>query len=328
MELLTLQSLPGYLRTKGWIDPSSPPKITPIAGGVSCHLFRVETKKRTFILKQALEKLAVAVDWHSDPSRIFQEIDCLEWVAKSIDAKVVPRLFDRDDGQFLFLMECAPDPAENWKQHLLRGDIGPGFAERIGEFLGNIHTRTHGDPWIRERFADPSRFDELRLDAYLRFTARKHPNLAAHFHEEINALSTARIALVHGDFTPKNFLVLPGGGFWILDWEVAHFGHPVFDVASCLNHLLIKSLFLPEHREKFFDASRMFWAAYRSQSTLVTFPHLGSMIGMLMLARIDGKSPVEYVKTEELKQRLRTVAKRLILETVDDLSRMLEVVKG
>jgi aminoglycoside phosphotransferase (APT) family kinase protein len=326
MELLTPQSLAGYLRSKGWIDPSSTPKIAPVAGGVSCHLFKIETKARKFIIKQALEKLEVAADWHSDPSRIFQEIDCLEWIVRYIDASVVPRVLGRDDGNFLFLMECAADASENWKQQLLRGEVDPGFAERIGGFLGQLHTRTQGDPWIERRFADQSRFDELRLDAYLRFTARKHADLAEHFDEEIKTLSSARVCLVHGDFTPKNFLVLPGGGFWVLDWEVSHFGHPVFDVASFLNHLLIKSLFLPQYRENFFEAARMFWAAYRAKSTLVTFPHLSRMTGMLMLARVDGKSPVEYVKTEELKARLRGMARNLILHPAPNLEELLQCV--
>ena len=328
MELFTTESLPGYLRSKGWTGSSENPRVVQLPGGVSCHLFRVETGERNFIVKQALERLEVKVEWLSHPSRIFQEIDCLEWVAKHIDPRTVPKVLGRDDEHFLFLMAIASDGAENWKQCLLRGDVDPGFAEKVGDFLGRLHALTHNDVQIAKRFEDKSRFEELRLDAYLRFTSRKHSDLEPLFTEEIEKLSSARISLVHGDYSPKNFLVLPDGGFWFLDWEVAHYGHPAFDVAFCLNHFLIKSLFLPDCRDSFLEAARLFWAAYRAKSaeagTLVTFPHLGRLTGMLMLARIDGKSPVEYVTSEDLKQRLRTIAKKMILEPVEEMKQLVE----
>lgn len=298
-----------------------------MAGGVSCHLFRVQTPERTFIVKQALEKLEVKVEWLSNPSRIFQEIDALDWAARDINPKAVPKVLGRDDENFLFLMECAPAGSENWKEHLLAGKVDPTFAEKVGDFLGRVHMGTHESVEIGKRFADKSRFEELRLDAYLHFTSRKHQDLQSLFDEEIEKLSDAQISLVHGDYSPKNFLVLPRGGFWILDWEVAHYGHPVFDVAFCLNHLFIKSLVLPQHRDAFLETARMFWAAYRAQSTLVTFPHLGQLIGMLMLARVDGKSPVEYVTANPMKERLRSVAKKLILEPAEDFKLLAEIVK-
>jgi len=324
MELLTAAALPDYLRSMGWTQPSDAPTVIRLPGGVSCHIFKVETGERSFVLKQALEKLEVKVEWLSHPSRIFQEIDCLEWVAQHVDPKTVPKVLGRDDARFLFIMAVAPEGAENWKQHLLRGEVDAAFAEKIGDFLGRVHALTHEDAKIQKRFADKSRFEELRLDAYLRFSSRQHLDLEPILSEEIERLSAAQIALVHGDYTPKNFLVLPKGGVWILDWEVAHFGDPAFDVASCLNHLLIKSQFLPEHRESFLEAARLFWAAYRARSSLVTFPHLGRLTGMLMLARVDGKSPVEYVTDDRLKERLRQVARKFILEPVEEMKQLVE----
>jgi 5-methylthioribose kinase len=225
-------------------------------------------------------------------------------------------------------MECAPVGSENWKQRLLSGRVDAGFSERVGDFLGRVHMLTRSNAAIQSRFRDQSRFDELRLDAYLRFTARKHPELAPFFDDEVRQLSRARICLVHGDYSPKNVLILPSGGFWVLDWEVAHIGHPAFDCAFCLNHLLIKAQFLPEHREELLEAARAFWAAYRSQSALVTFPHLGRMIGMLMLARVDGKSPLEYVTDDPLKQKLRSIAGKLIQDPPEDLKSLLTAPNG
>jgi hypothetical protein len=66
------------------------------------------------------------------------------------------------------------------------------------------------------------------------------------------------------------------------------------------------------------DAAREFWktlvAELGSERTrdfeVMTLRHLGG----LMLARIDGKSPVEYIRDEETKERVRRAAKRIIRE--------------
>lgn len=326
MTPLTPETLPDYLASTGWVGPGEPLRIERLAGGVSCAIFRVHAADRRFVLKQALEKLLVKVEWLSNPSRIFAEIDCLGWVARRIEADRVPRVLGRDDSRFLFIMEAAPDDAETWKQEMLRGEVDPEFAEAVGDFLGVVHESSSGDASVADRFRDKSRFEELRLDAYLRHTSKFHPQLAERFEEEIERLSEAKICLVHGDYSPKNMLILDGG-FWVLDWEVAHYGDPVFDAAFCLNHLLIKSLFLPGRREAFFEAARAFWAAYRGRSSLVTFPRLAGLTGMLMLARVDGKSPVEYVRTDDLRARLRTTARRLIEQPAEGMEALIERVK-
>ncbi|MGH9667806.1 MAG: phosphotransferase family protein, partial [Bryobacteraceae bacterium] len=166
-----------------------------------------------------------------------------------------------------------------------------------------------------ESLGDLTVFDQLRLDPYYRATARNHPDLAAFFETLISDACQRRMALTHGDWSPKNFLV-DGNGVMAIDFEVIHFGDPSFDAAFLLNHLLLKSFHRPEWTEAYVRAARRFWETLSAALPpdakwfpAATAAHLGG----LMLARIDGKSPVEYLRSDEVRDRVRRFARDLIL---------------
>jgi len=110
---------------------------------------------------------------------------------------------------------------------------------------------------------------------------------------------------VHGDYSPKNMLI-SGPRLVILDCEVAWFGDPAFDVAFLLNHFMLKALYLSARRDAFFALAQTAWTTYarelgdaRSAEVGRTAPRL---LLMLMLARVDGKSPVEYLRDDASKK--------------------------
>ena len=88
-------------------------------------------------------------------------------------------------------------------------------------------------------------FHDIRLEPYLVATAGGHPDRADGA-AAAGARSRPRpgAALVHGDVSPKNILVGPAGPVF-LDAECAWYGDPAFDLAFCLNHLLLKCLWTP-----------------------------------------------------------------------------------
>ncbi|MBI3210765.1 MAG: phosphotransferase [Candidatus Solibacter usitatus] len=152
-------------------------------------------------------------------------------------------------------------------------------------------------------------FDELRLDPYYRFTASRHPKLAHYFHAAIARCGEQRCALVHGDWSPKNMIV-DGPRLTAIDFEVIHFGDPSFDSAFLLNHLLLKSFHQPQHAPRLLEAARTYWDGIRpvmdlNEGTLLHLP-------LLLLARVDGKSPAEYIREEAVKKRVREFALELL----------------
>ena len=195
----------------------------------------------------------------------------------------------------------APEDHPLWKAELLAGTVDAGFAAAVGRDLAIIHARSAADPATPAAFANDDTFEAIRIEPYLRATGRAHPELAARFDALPRTTLTTKRALVHGDISPKNILQSPAGPVF-LDAECAWFGDPAFDLAFCLNHLLLKGA-----REGVDKAPYI--AAFSALAVrLSRWRRLGERNGnrsargpllpALFLARVDGKSPVEYLTGE------------------------------
>ncbi len=292
-----------------------PCSATFLGGGVSNTVLLIESPDRRFVLKQSLGKLRVQQDWFSDRARIFRESSAMRQLARVFPPGSVPDILFEDRDNYLFAMTAAPPDAEPWKDLLLRGEVNPNTAESIGRLLGAMISNTWKSEAAEAEFGDQTIFDELRLDPYYRSTAARHPDLAAWFHRLIDESQSRRYSLVHGDWSPKNFLVC-GASVMAIDFEVIHFGDPSFDAAFLLNHLLLKSFYRPGNSVALREAALRFWNIVQAAIPRpndwfepATIQHLGA----LLLARIDGKSPAEYIREESLRTEIRAFARRLIL---------------
>ena len=82
----------------------------------------------------------------------------------------------------------------------------------------------------------------------------------------------------------------------LLDCEVAWYGDAAFDPAFFLTHLFLKELW---HRPRQAGMRRMvdeFWSAYLAARPVPDLDQrVARLLLMLLLARVDGKSPVEYL---------------------------------
>lgn len=315
---LTVSSAPSYLASRGF-DPASL-KISELAGGVSNIVLLVEHPGGRLVLKQALPQLRVEQEWFSDMRRIFAECAALRAVAPLLPAGSVPEVLFEDEPFFAFAMTAAPAGAQSWKTQLLAGAADDRIASQVAAILGALIRNTWQSPEMAARFDNLQIFDELRLDPYYRRMQSIAPDLAPHFEMLIENCRKRRVSLVHGDWSPKNILAHDGRAIAI-DFEVIHFGDPSFDAAFMLNHLLLKTFHgLPDTRR----LARVFWdrlteeipqAPWFEQATL---QHLAG----LLLARMDGKSPAEYLRDPGLKERVRRFGRKMIQDppaTVDEV---------
>ncbi len=289
-------------------------RVIPLGGGVSNVVLLVETGSKRLVVKQALERLKVKEEWLSDPRRTLRECASIRQLAAHLPAGAVPSILFEDQENCIYGMTAAAADAEDWKTQLLRGEIRPAVAANIGATLGAImQTTSSGSAW-QEQFGDQTVFDQLRLDPYYRFTATRHPDLKPQFDAIIASASTRRYCLVHGDYSPKNFLVA-GNAAMAIDFEVVHFGDPSFDAAFLLNHLRLKSFFRPQWAVEYAVAAAAFWQALQPAVAELDWfePATIAHLGGLMLARIDGKSPAEYIAEDALRQQVRQYARNLML---------------
>ena len=315
--------LDAALRRLGLLGAGSSARWTPLAGGVSSDIWRVELPDRTVCVKRARPVLAVAVEWRAPVERSESEVGWLE-VAREVCPEAVPRVLGHLEEEHLFAMEHL-DPVQfpGWKQELAKGCIDAEFAAKVGAVLGTIHAYTAGSAPLAARFATDALFHSLRIEPYLEATAIAHPDLAPRLGELAARTAATRLALVHGDVSPKNLLVGPSGPVF-LDAECAWFGDPAFDVAFCLTHLLLKCRWLPAQRTGFLHCFDAFAAAHAARVDWEPVEKLearvATLLPALLLARVDGKSPVEYLTDERDRGRTRDVARELLAQPEEALS--------
>ena len=286
--------------------------VSPLAGGVSSDIYRVDLPSGvTVCIKRALPKLKVAADWRAPVSRNRWEAEWMR-VAGAIAPSAVPRVLGEDRDAGCFAMEYfPPDRFSTWKTRLARGSIDAADATRVGDTLGRIHAATADRGEVAARFATDDIFYDIRLEPYLIATAHAHPRFAPRLREMVETTRRTKRTLVHGDFSPKNILCGPAGPV-IVDAECAWFGDPAFDLAFVLNHLLLKGAWQAQWKSRYLDAFQALSSAYLSHAAWEPSGQLearaAALLPALMLARIDGKSPVEYITEPAIKEHVRAFA--------------------
>jgi aminoglycoside phosphotransferase (APT) family kinase protein len=294
-----------------------------LTGGISSDIWRIDLPSGAICAKRALAKLRVAADWRAPVERNIYEA---RWMQRANAAApgAAPRVLGQDAQAGVLAMQYFP-PARHklWKTELRDGRADAGFAALVGRRLARIHAASAAEPQSATEFPTDDIFYDIRLEPYLVATARRHPDCASVLQMLVNVTRSEKRAMVHGDVSPKNILYGPGGPVF-LDAECAWWGDPAFDLAFCLNHLLLKCLWTPSARDGFlacFDALATAYladVAWEVPSALET--RAAHLLPGLFLARVDGKSPVEYITCEQDKNRVRRVARALLVKPVDRLS--------
>lgn len=313
------EEIAGWLREAGLAGPDERPPVTPLAGGVSSDVFRVDLASGPVCVKRALPQLKVAADWRAPVERSANEAAWLR-VVRQLGGPVVPDVLAEDPQRHLFAMSWF-EPASHpvWKAELAAGRIDPAFAAEVGRALATAHARTADSPKLARAFATDAMFVSLRIEPYLTHTAVAHPPLATRLGEIAGTTLSTKRALVHGDVSPKNILAGPEGPVF-LDAECAWYGDPAFDIAFCANHLLLKAVWMPHYAPAYAEAFDALVGDYL-EGVLWEPPEAlearaAPLLAALLLARIDGKSPVEYLTTEPDKARVRAAAAALLARPV------------
>ena len=303
--------LEGFLIANGLARSGEPQAWTVLSGGVSSDIWRVDLPGRSLCVKRALPKLRVQDDWEAPPDRNLYEWRWFSTVRGWIpDAAPEPLAFDPDK-RLLAMAFLPPEDHPLWKAEMLAGRVDVDFAAQVGERLGRIHAQSAADPALAAEFASDDGFFALRIDAYLLATARRRPEVSAEIEALAMRTAALKLALVHGDATPKNILKGPRGPVF-LDAETAWWGDPAFDAASVLNHLLLKRLVVKDRAGELNASFTAMAAAWLHQidfePRMEAEGRAAALLPALLLARVDGKSPVEYITTDAERDLVRRTA--------------------
>ncbi len=318
IDIENFDSLRQYLIGRGHIKLDETISFKNLLGGVSNRVVRVGwSDGRGWVLKQALAKLRVDLDWFSNPDRIGVEAKATRWLNLLAPKGTTPMFIFEDMANHLMAVEAIPEESENWKSVLLSSRIVSDHFEQFGLLLGTIHRQSsEAAPTIFKIFEDTTYFESLRLEPYYLYAAEKAPAAAVFLNALVQETIRHKNSLVHGDFSPKNTLIYRGR-LILLDYEVVHFGDPGFDVGFALTHFLSKANHLRSERDRIGAAAALFWNVYRRAIDSLEWAQtlepraVRHTLGCL-LARVVGKSPLEYLTHREA-ERQQVVVLQLIV---------------
>ena len=346
MHTLDLDNCLKYLREKSLVDRDEAIAIELLTGGVSNVVFRVQREAGDeFVLKQARGQLRVAQPWFCSVERIWREAEVLRICSARLEDQTgigAARVLFEDRENYVFTMQAAPREHTTWKHRLMSGEVNHETASACGRMLGRLHAATWGDSELAEKLGDRQFFFDLRVDPYYRRVAEVHSDLREELAELIASLDANRHCLVHGDFSPKNLLVWddPSPHLMLIDCEVGHYGDPAFDLGFMLSHLALKAVYFqrqqPDVVARALSLVASFWSAYGDEIRHVISPNdldvlqkraVRNLAGCL-LARIDGKSPVEYLVGEEQQDLVRQLARALFAQQAGNVQSATEEIGG
>jgi aminoglycoside phosphotransferase (APT) family kinase protein len=304
-----------FLRDHRLAGAREVPAAQALTGGVSSDIWRVELERGAVCVKRALARLRVAQMWEAPVERNRYEAEWMRIAGEAVP-QAVPRLLAHDAR--MFAMEyLEPGRHPVWKDELRAGRADAAFAAAVGERLCAVHAATAGHRQVAAAFATDAIFHAIRLEPYLVAAGARHPALNERLLFLVHRTAHTRLCLVHGDVSPKNVLCGPRGPIF-LDAECAWYGDPAFDLAFCLNHLMLKCLWVPQATTRYLDCFDALRSAYLPginwEAPEALEARTATLLPGLLLARVDGKSPVEYLGSEDLRDIVRRAARRFLVD--------------
>jgi 5-methylthioribose kinase len=302
-----------YLRKRRLLTGEATVEI--LTGGVSCVVLAVSNADVDLVVKQALPELKTKAKWVADQRRAIVEANAMR-VYYQISPDSVPELVDSDPDEFTLTMSRLPRSCTNWKIDMLEGRIHPEMGSELGLILAKWHNFGAISPEIKVEFMEDSLFEQLRVAPFYRAVAAVNPQLVEVINLLIAEITQIKVTLVHGDFSPKNIMATSENRPIVLDFEVAHTGNPVFDLAFLLAHLLCKTIRTKDRREKdlLISTATQFLTKYQKTAQLSVAKSLPQHIALIALARVEGVSPVNYLD-EASQQRLVAITKTALLDS-------------
>jgi 5-methylthioribose kinase len=329
-----------YLRQSGRIDAGESVTVRELTGGVSNVVLLIERTSpgalgspslpARFVIKQSRPQLRVPQPWFCSVERNWREVEVLDECYRALvghpagDTNVcVPKLLFSDRENFLFAMTAAPADHVTWKQRLLAGSVEMDIVAACGRTLGRLHAATWRNGDVAGRLGDRSLFEALRIDPYYQAITTVYCHLQREIEQLIESVATHSLCLVHADFSPKNVLVYETGErteLLLIDFETGHYGDPAFDLGFFTSHLVLKAFYHAPGHEPFAQLLDMFWASYRPVlATVAEANELADLeqraarnLAGCLLARLDGKSRVEYLTDNAKRAAVRALATDLL----------------
>jgi 5-methylthioribose kinase len=304
---LSADTAPAYLVRRGLLREGVPVSAEELPGGVSAAVVAVRGAGVALVVKQALPRLRVTDEWLAKQERAETEAAAMR-LCGGLTPGMVPRVVDSDPSSHVLVMELLPDDARNWQFEIAEGRTHAEAGSWAGETLGLWHARTAGDEAVAATFDDFESFEQLRLRPFHETVIERRPELETEISPRLAELREPGRCFVDGDYAMKNMLVARRGR-WVLDFEVAHYGNPVFDLGFFLSFAVLSAVRWPRLGAELRSLADGFLAGYAGRAGEGFAGDQASVTGhtaCLVLARTDGKSPAQFLDVPSREQARAT----------------------
>ena len=294
---LTLENAADYLVRRGIARTDAAIEVAELPGGVSATVIAAQVRgsETAVVVKQALPQLRVRDEWLATPDRAETEVAAMV-LCGAITPGVVPRVIDSDPAAHVLVMELIPPEARNWQAEVGDGYVHAAAGSWAGSTLGSWHAATSSRD-VPAGLDDFQAFEQLRLRPFHETVIARRPELADGITPLLAELRYDRRCFVHGDYSLKNMLV-GGSGNWVLDFEVAHYGNPVFDLGFFLSFVVLSAVRWAPLTTGLRTLADGFLNGYDGAAGAGFAGNVASVTAhtaALILARTDGKSPAQFL---------------------------------
>lgn len=275
------------------MTPGAPLDVRELEGGVSATVLAVRGPGLALVVKQALPRLRVADEWLAGQERTETEAAAMR-ICGAVTPGVVPAVVAVDPVRHVLAMELV-EGAAGWQAEVGRGPVHAERGAWAGATLAQWHRATAGRRDLDQTLGGLDPFEQQRLRPFHETVMARRPELAAAIAPYRDALRAERLCLVHGDYALKNML-LRGAETWVVDFEVAHLGNPVFDLAFFLSFVLLSAVRWPDRAHELRTLGDGFLTSYGDRSPFpLDVEAITGHTACLVLARTDGKSPAQFL---------------------------------
>ena len=315
-----------------WLDTINQEKIIQykkLTGGVSSEVYHVKTNKNNYCIKRSLKRLLVKKKWIANTNRIKFEYLWLKH-CQNILKRNIPNTYEFNNKKKYIVMEyLKTSQYKTLKQLYFNKIININTIRSISKHLYKIHSNSSNYKTKKTFEGNYKNFYDLRLDPYFNEVGRVYPKYKGYIKKINENYIKHSNTLVHGDFSPKNILVGKNKIIY-LDAECCNFGDPVFDLVFFTNHLLIKSIFFKDKSQEFIKLYISFYREYLSNLSTKHFnsyiDRIIKMTPIMLLSRVDGKSPVEYINKVKIKNIIRKKSFLLLDSKISSLNDIIKVI--
>ena len=302
-------------------------EVDSLVGGVSSDIWKINHDNKIICIKKSKKKLKVKQNWQAPVIRNMFEAFWNEEVYKFMPS-IVPKVLYKNKKPYFFVMEYFDEQLYPiWKTKLLNNEIDYKFAISVSKYLNMIHNHFYNKASVFRKFDNMKIFEELRIKPYIKNLISNHKDLKNELESVSKSLSEKKITLIHGDISPKNILIKKNKPIF-LDAECATYGDPAFDFAFCLNHLILKKIILKNSnrllKKSYDNFIKIYLSNIKWENPSSFEKRVAKILPILILARIDGKSPVEYITSEKEKKTVRMFARNFIINPVNSLNTLSE----